>query len=182
MPKIEETQPVRRGRLSSIVEAPEPTEPSPFKEDVKSPLIKSEVLESSEVVKATEEELMKLDTSVLIQMCKEQGFVIPEEGKNTNKKIRDVILANGGVMNSSVVAPKASVTASSSTRVTSTGKIYIEKGVTKNMGDYNSAKVSVGIELPIDFTLEELEKANEAISVAITLIDTRLEEEVDKLI
>lgn len=60
--------------------------------------------------------------------------------------------------------------------------VYVEKGVTKNMGDYNSAKVTIGMMLPLDYTPEDLKKAEKAISVIDKIIVARLEAEVDELL
>lgn len=56
------------------------------------------------------------------------------------------------------------------------GEIYIEKGVTKNMGDYNSARVTVGIKLSFGETNFEATKraANKA-------VDDELKTQVDEL-
>jgi hypothetical protein len=59
--------------------------------------------------------------------------------------------------------------------------VHIEKSVTKNMGDGNYAKVSIGATLPIDFTDADVDKAHEAITACIELVDQRIEEEVDAL-
>ena len=60
--------------------------------------------------------------------------------------------------------------------------VYIEKGVTKNMGEYNSARVTVGVSLPFGATKADIDAANASITVAIELVDKRLEEEVEKLL
>jgi hypothetical protein len=59
--------------------------------------------------------------------------------------------------------------------------VYVEKGVTKNMGDFNSARVTVGMSLPIDYTPEELAKAKKAIVVIDALVVAHLETEIEKL-
>jgi hypothetical protein len=41
----------------------------------------------------TEAELKEMDVKALAKICKEQGIEIPEEGKNTNAKLRNLILA-----------------------------------------------------------------------------------------
>lgn len=60
--------------------------------------------------------------------------------------------------------------------------VYVEKGVTKNMGEYNSARVTIGMMLPIDYTTEDLKNAEKAISVIDKIIVKRLEAEVDELL
>lgn len=64
----------------------------------------------------------------------------------------------------------------------SKGKVYMEKGVTKNMGDFNSARVTVGMELPIDFTPEELKAAKKAIRVIDEEITNELEAQVAEML
>lgn len=59
--------------------------------------------------------------------------------------------------------------------------VYVEKGITKNMGDFNSARVTVGISLPIDYTDAELLKAKKTISVIDKIVVSRLEKEMEDL-
>jgi hypothetical protein len=59
--------------------------------------------------------------------------------------------------------------------------VYVEKSVTKNMGNYNSAKVTVGITLYTDPTPEEVREANMTIKVASEIIDKRLWLELDEI-
>lgn len=66
--------------------------------------------------------------------------------------------------------------------VTGVPCVSVEKGVTKNMGDYNSAKVTIGMMLPLDYTPEDLKKAEKAISVIDKIIVQRLEDEVSELL
>lgn len=58
------------------------------------------------------------------------------------------------------------------------GQVYMEKSVTKNMGDYNSAKVTVGITLPINFTPEHTKN----VKATIELIDKVLNDELESQI
>lgn len=60
--------------------------------------------------------------------------------------------------------------------------VYFEKGVTKNMGDYNSARVTIGMLLPINYTDADLKAAKKAIDVMDRIIVERLEQEVEDLI
>ncbi len=68
------------------------------------------------------------------------------------------------------------------TRTTIGPSVYFEKSVTKNMGDFNSAKVTVGITLPIDFTRDDLAKVRKTIETADKIVTSELESQVDELI
>ena len=61
------------------------------------------------------------------------------------------------------------------------GTVYVEKGVTKNMGDYNSARVTVGITLPVNPSDEDIKEAQATITIANDLLDAELEKQVDAL-
>lgn len=65
--------------------------------------------------------------------------------------------------------------------VTQPASVYVEKSVTKNLGDYNSCKITVGVTLPVDPTKELLKAVEHAVEVAVQLVDKRLEHEVDLL-
>lgn len=60
--------------------------------------------------------------------------------------------------------------------------VYYEKSVTKNMGDYNSAKVTVGITLPIKPTKEEIEYIKDTIEVADEIVTDEIENQVAELL
>ena len=60
--------------------------------------------------------------------------------------------------------------------------VYYEKSVTKNMGDYNSAKVTVGITLPIHPTKEEIEYIKDTIEVADEIVTDEIENQVAELL
>lgn len=67
-------------------------------------------------------------------------------------------------------------TEKSSREVVTPGDIYIEKGVTKNMGDYNSARVTVGVKLSFN------ELNFDATKIAANkLVDDELKKQVDEL-
>jgi hypothetical protein len=58
------------------------------------------------------------------------------------------------------------------------GTVYLEKSLTKNLGEYNSAKITVGVNLPINYTPEQLVAAKETINVLNEIIDGELESQV----
>lgn len=63
----------------------------------------------------------------------------------------------------------------------SIGSVTIEKSVTKNMGNYNSAKVTVGMTLPIEPTPEEVEQAKSTIKIVNEILDNELEFQVEAM-
>lgn len=77
--------------------------------------------------------------------------------------------------------PKKSKTTSTTKELVEGGFIYIEKGITKNMKDFNSARVTVGLTLPIGFSDEQLKQAKEEAQVVIEVVDKILQNEVDGL-
>lgn len=76
------------------------------------------------------------------------------------------------------VTPTAPKPAKSSevTEVKSASSVYMEKSVTRNLGDYNSAKVTVGVTVPVNPTKEDLK----AVETTISLVDTLLDEEIER--
>lgn len=60
-------------------------------------------------------------------------------------------------------------------------EVYMEKGVTKNMGDYNSARVIVGIKLPLNPTKEQILEAKDTMKIASDLLDMELEKQIKEL-
>lgn len=59
--------------------------------------------------------------------------------------------------------------------------VYVEKGFTKNLGNYESAKVSVGIQLPINADKKTWEEVDALVTVMIEKVDERLVRELDAL-
>lgn len=59
--------------------------------------------------------------------------------------------------------------------------VYYEKSLTKNLGNYESAKVTVGVTLPINPTSDELAQIKKTIEVADTLVQTELELQVKEI-
>lgn len=60
--------------------------------------------------------------------------------------------------------------------------IYYEKSVTKNMGNYESAKVTVGVTLPICPTKAEVAEIQETIEKADEIVTTELEVQLKELL
>lgn len=61
------------------------------------------------------------------------------------------------------------------------GSVYLEKSVTKNLGDFNSAKITVGISLPLYYTPEMLEEAKKTIAVLDEIVTKELDSQVEQL-
>lgn len=61
------------------------------------------------------------------------------------------------------------------------GSVYVERGFTKNMGDFNSAKMSVGITLPLNPTKEDIASAVKTIKIAEDIIEAELDAELKTL-
>lgn len=59
--------------------------------------------------------------------------------------------------------------------------VYYEKSLTKNLGNYESAKVTVGVTLPINPTSDELTQIQKTIEVADKLVQTELELQVKEI-
>ena len=59
--------------------------------------------------------------------------------------------------------------------------VYYEKSVTKNLGNYESAKVTVGITLPICPTPDEIAEIQETIEIGDELITKELEVQLKEL-
>lgn len=60
--------------------------------------------------------------------------------------------------------------------------VYYEKSVTKNLGNYESAKVTVGVTLPIQPTDEEVALIRETLEVGDEIVTKELEIQLKELI
>ena len=60
--------------------------------------------------------------------------------------------------------------------------VYYEKSITKNLGNYESAKVTVGITLPIDPTEEEVKLIKATIIRADEIVTDELETQLKELV
>lgn len=59
--------------------------------------------------------------------------------------------------------------------------VYYEKSVTKNLGNFESAKVTVGVTLPIRPTEQELHEIQATIEVADELVTAELEVQLKEI-
>ena len=60
--------------------------------------------------------------------------------------------------------------------------VYYEKSVTKNLGNYESAKVTVGVTLPISPTKEEIALITETLEIGDDIVTKELEIQLKELI
>lgn len=60
--------------------------------------------------------------------------------------------------------------------------IYYEKSVTKNLGNYESAKVTVGVTLPINPSDEEIAEIKNTIEIGDNIVTDELEVQLKELI
>ena len=60
--------------------------------------------------------------------------------------------------------------------------IYYEKSVTKNLGNYESAKVTVGVTLPINPSDEEIAEIKKTLEVGDNIVTDELEVQLKELI
>ena len=60
--------------------------------------------------------------------------------------------------------------------------IYYEKSVTKNLGNYESAKVTVGVTLPIQPTAEEVALIKKTLEIGDEIVTKELEIQLKELI
>ena len=59
--------------------------------------------------------------------------------------------------------------------------VYYEKSVTKNLGNYESAKVTVGVTLPICPTKDEIAVINETLEIGDEIVTKELEVQLKEL-
>ena len=59
--------------------------------------------------------------------------------------------------------------------------VYLEKSITKNLGDYNSAKITVGITVQVNPTPEELKEVTKTLEVLNVFLDKEIDEQVKSL-
>lgn len=60
--------------------------------------------------------------------------------------------------------------------------VYYEKSVTKNLGNYESAKVTVGVTLPIEPTEDEVAVIKKTLEVGDSIVTEELEVQLKELL
>lgn len=60
--------------------------------------------------------------------------------------------------------------------------IYYEKSVTKNLGNYESAKVTVGVTLPVNPTNEEVAAVKKTLEIGDEIVTKELEIQLKELV
>lgn len=56
------------------------------------------------------------------------------------------------------------------------GSVFVEKGGTFNLGNYNSYKMSIGMTLPVNYTEADLKNARKALKKSAELVQEELDE------
>lgn len=59
--------------------------------------------------------------------------------------------------------------------------VYIEKSITKNLGDYNSSKITVGLTLRVNPTPQEMKDIRATVDIINEYLDKEMEEQVKAL-
>ena len=59
--------------------------------------------------------------------------------------------------------------------------VYMEKGVTKNLDNYNSARITIGITVQVNPTEEELKAVSKTIKIVNNILDIEMDEQVKGL-
>lgn len=62
------------------------------------------------------------------------------------------------------------------------GMVYYEKGLTKSIGSFEFARITVGLWLPLNPTRQEITDASKTIRVADNLIDKEIDEQLNALL
>lgn len=61
------------------------------------------------------------------------------------------------------------------TKKVGVSSVYYEKSITKNLGNYESAKITVGVTLPLEPTVEELKSVSRTFIQADEVVTKELE-------
>lgn len=61
------------------------------------------------------------------------------------------------------------------------GSVYYEKSLTKNLGNYESAKITVGVTLPFSPSKEDIANAEKTIQIADDIVTAELELQLKEL-
>lgn len=162
------------------------------KRPVAAPVVEAEENEEVEIiaeskVKFTEEELKNIDTKVL-QTVAEQLFDDLGEGKNTNSKMRKLILKyqedhgdlpiEAGQMLLGAESPQKQSPSATLEALAPAGSVRYDLGFTKNLGNYQSLKINVGITLPLEPTDDDIAKAHKAIAISKQIVEKELLDEL----
>jgi hypothetical protein len=62
------------------------------------------------------------------------------------------------------------------------GSVTIEKGITKNIGDFSSARISVRLTLPIGFTPDDVVEAKRTMKKVTRIIDDEMDEQAEDIV
>jgi hypothetical protein len=64
----------------------------------------------------------------------------------------------------------------------SNADVYIEKSLTKNLGDGNYAKITVGVRLPIKHTPDDIRLVKKTITTVEGIVDNEIANRVEELL
>lgn len=78
--------------------------------------------------------------------------------------------------------PRKEVTPPEKTEVISNASVYYEKSLTKNLGNYESAKITVGITLPLEPSKATLASVSRTLEIADEIVTEELEVQLKDLI
>lgn len=97
-------------------------------------------------------------------------------------RIGEVSTRDSGPITSGPISPiSPTIPVPFADTLVSKNTVYIEKSITKNLGDYNSAKISVGITLNVNPTDEDVAAAQAAIKIASELVDIEIDNQLKDL-
>lgn len=112
-----------------------------------------------------------------------------EDGKNTQAKLIRIILreqknaaASGNFPVGLAAFKESSIKSVLDATAENRGSISYNIGFTKNIGEFESLKISVGITLPFDYTQDELNKAKDACVVAKEICLSKVEEDIKDIL
>jgi hypothetical protein len=95
------------------------------------------------------------------------------------RRVKSVSVESSVKKNDEVISVTKPSTSKETTEIKQhMGYVTVEGGITKNLGDYNSARIGVTVSLPCEPSLEGAQKAYAEIS---KLVDKLMNEEYDKV-
>jgi len=62
------------------------------------------------------------------------------------------------------------------------GRVWVERSRTVNLGDFNSLKITVGVDLPIEPDEETLKKVNETVTIGDELVENRIVDILERVV
>jgi hypothetical protein len=106
---------------------------------------------------------------------------VKEEEVPKKKKPSKRVKAEPIIVEESPTLAKEETSARLKAYAVSNGLVYVEKGITKNMGDFNSTRVTVGITLPFNPTDEQIKSADVTLMIAHKIVDGEMEKQIAEI-